>query len=130
MQLDIVAIVGMSGLGKTTLASKVYSDPLVLFHFHIHAWCYVSHGYSKRSLLVQILCCFDGGNSIQWDMLKHSLPDVCNGSRLLTSRIQNLSLQIKPDSKPHHLRWLSDKREFGIAAEEAICQRRLSSNIK
>ncbi|CDP08427.1 unnamed protein product [Coffea canephora] len=56
----------MPGLGKTTLASKVYSDLLVLFHFHIHAWCYVSHGYSKRSLLVKILCCFDGGNSIQY----------------------------------------------------------------
>nr|XP_027074638.1 putative late blight resistance protein homolog R1A-3 [Coffea arabica]XP_027074639.1 putative late blight resistance protein homolog R1A-3 [Coffea arabica] len=55
-QLDIVPIVGMPGLGKTTLAHKVYNAPSVRSHFHVHGWCRVSQTCSKHSLLVQLLC--------------------------------------------------------------------------
>ncbi|XP_071928051.1 putative late blight resistance protein homolog R1A-4 [Coffea arabica] len=54
-QLDVVSIVGMAGLGKTTLALKVYTDPSVIYHFHIRAWCSVSQAYQKRELLLEIL---------------------------------------------------------------------------
>ena len=62
-QLDVVAIVGMPGLGKTTLASKVYSDRSIKFHFHIRAWCTISQAYSKHNLLLQILCVIDSRSS-------------------------------------------------------------------
>ncbi|XP_027177906.1 putative late blight resistance protein homolog R1A-10 [Coffea eugenioides] len=54
--LDFVSIVGMAGLGKTTLANRVCNDPLILSHFHILARCTVSQVYSMHSLLVQLLC--------------------------------------------------------------------------
>ncbi|XP_027100548.1 putative late blight resistance protein homolog R1A-10 [Coffea eugenioides] len=54
-QLDVVSIVGMPGLGKTTLALKAYNDPSVTYQFHARAWCYVSHTYRRRELLLQIL---------------------------------------------------------------------------
>ncbi|CDP19488.1 unnamed protein product [Coffea canephora] len=54
--LDFVSIVGMAGLGKTTLANRVCNDPLILSHFHILARCIVSQVYSMHSLLVQLLC--------------------------------------------------------------------------
>ncbi|CAI9106717.1 OLC1v1005936C2 [Oldenlandia corymbosa var. corymbosa] len=53
--LDIVPIVGMAGLGKTTLAKKVYRDPSITFHFQAHLWCTVSQVWNRKSLLIAIL---------------------------------------------------------------------------
>ncbi|KAL3504582.1 hypothetical protein ACH5RR_034423 [Cinchona calisaya] len=53
-QLKIVSIVGMPGLGKTTLANSVYKHPLINLHFHARAWCCVSQVYEKDTLLFDI----------------------------------------------------------------------------
>ncbi|XP_027061054.1 putative late blight resistance protein homolog R1A-3 [Coffea arabica] len=56
-QLEIVPIVGMPGLGKTTLAKKVYGDAEIEGHFHLRLWCTVSHEYNQKRLLLELLCC-------------------------------------------------------------------------
>nr|XP_027076877.1 putative late blight resistance protein homolog R1A-3 [Coffea arabica] len=65
-QLDVVPIVGMPGLGKTTLANKIYSSPSVISHFYVCACCCVSQTYSKNNLLVQILCSIDSRSPNQY----------------------------------------------------------------
>ncbi|XP_016484144.2 late blight resistance protein R1-A-like isoform X1 [Nicotiana tabacum] len=52
---DVISIVGMPGLGKTTLAYRLYSDRLVVSHFDIRADCCVSQVYSRKNLLLAIL---------------------------------------------------------------------------
>ncbi|XP_028061854.1 putative disease resistance RPP13-like protein 3 [Camellia sinensis] len=54
-QLEFVSIVGMPGLGKTTLAKKLYNDPYITYHFHIRAWTYVSQVPRKTEMLLNIL---------------------------------------------------------------------------
>ncbi|KAJ9552092.1 LOW QUALITY PROTEIN: hypothetical protein OSB04_016137 [Centaurea solstitialis] len=54
-QLCVVSIVGMGGQGKTTLATKLFNDHFIQYHFHIRAWATVSQTYIKRDFLIQIL---------------------------------------------------------------------------
>ncbi|XP_076905798.1 putative disease resistance protein At1g50180 [Bidens hawaiensis] len=54
-KLDVVSIVGMGGIGKTTLATKVFGDRFIMHHFYVRVWVTVSQTYDKRAVLIQIL---------------------------------------------------------------------------
>ncbi|XP_058112035.1 disease resistance protein RPP8-like [Magnolia sinica] len=54
----VISITGMGGIGKTTLAKKVYNDIHVKKSFDFHAWVYVSQQYLVRELLLSIIKCF------------------------------------------------------------------------
>ncbi|RWR73939.1 disease resistance protein RPM1-like protein [Cinnamomum micranthum f. kanehirae] len=47
----VVAVVGMGGLGKTTLVTKVYDSPQVKNHFECYAWITVSQSYKVDDLM-------------------------------------------------------------------------------
>lgn len=51
----IVSIVGMGGLGKTTLAKKMYNDADVKKHFDCYAWVFISQQWVPREVLTEIL---------------------------------------------------------------------------
>ncbi|XP_070027830.1 putative late blight resistance protein homolog R1B-14 [Nicotiana sylvestris] len=53
--LDVVPIVGMPGLGKTTLARKVYNDDYIDDHFYKRIWVYVGQSYKLKNILLDIL---------------------------------------------------------------------------
>ncbi|XP_049387854.1 putative late blight resistance protein homolog R1B-17, partial [Solanum stenotomum] len=49
-ELEVVSIVGMGGIGKTTLATKLYSDPYIMSRFDIRAKATVSQEYCVRNV--------------------------------------------------------------------------------
>nr|XP_019069358.2 putative late blight resistance protein homolog R1A-3 isoform X2 [Solanum lycopersicum] len=53
-EIDVISIVGMPGLGKTTLAYRVYNDKSIVDHFNVCAWCTVDQERNEKKLLQKI----------------------------------------------------------------------------
>ncbi|XP_004305196.1 PREDICTED: putative disease resistance protein RGA3-like [Fragaria vesca subsp. vesca] len=53
--LSVLAVVGMGGLGKTTLAKSVYHDDIIEQHFQQKIWVCVSTPFEVKSILRGIL---------------------------------------------------------------------------
>ncbi|XP_073118594.1 putative late blight resistance protein homolog R1A-3 [Henckelia pumila] len=53
--LQIHSVVGMGGIGKTTLVRHVFKSPLIVHHFDLHAWVTISQQYSVHEILSGLL---------------------------------------------------------------------------
>ncbi|XP_031111199.1 putative late blight resistance protein homolog R1B-16 isoform X2 [Ipomoea triloba] len=112
-QQEIVSIQGMGGIGKTTLAKRVYEDPSVASRFDIRAWVVASQYHNKLQMLTDLLksmgCVGSGTQEDQlaqqlykklmhqryfvviddiwsvdaWNSVKACFPDNANDSRVL-----------------------------------------------
>ncbi|KAK9116239.1 hypothetical protein Sjap_015186 [Stephania japonica] len=52
---SVIAISGLGGLGKTTLAQLAYKDDVVQKHFDLSVWICVSENFDSTNLFTQIL---------------------------------------------------------------------------
>ncbi|XP_043694379.1 putative disease resistance RPP13-like protein 1 [Telopea speciosissima] len=84
-QVSVIAIVGLGGVGKTTLAQLVYNDPDVKEHFERRAWVCVSTDFNAVSLISAILESLNGRNPDlrNLDPLKCALRKEIRGKRVL-----------------------------------------------
>ncbi|KAA8535368.1 hypothetical protein F0562_030371 [Nyssa sinensis] len=91
-QLEVISIVGMAGLGKTTLAKKVYDDPLVAYYFYIRGWTCVSQVFQKRDLLLGILTSF-----VQQENEIYGMSDAELGDKLYRCLLDKRYLVVMDD---------------------------------
>ncbi|XP_020548572.1 putative late blight resistance protein homolog R1B-16 [Sesamum indicum] len=54
-QLDVISIIGMPGLGKTTLAEKIFTNSVIQYEFPRRIWVSVSQEFTRKDIFLTIL---------------------------------------------------------------------------
>ena len=82
-EVQVMPIVGMGGIGKTTLAQSIYNDKRVEENFQIRGWTCVSDQFHLETVTKQILESVSGGSSDSQNLqlLQMSLQKVLNGKK-------------------------------------------------
>uniref|UniRef100_A0A0D9XAE9 NB-ARC domain-containing protein n=1 Tax=Leersia perrieri TaxID=77586 RepID=A0A0D9XAE9_9ORYZ len=85
-KLQVLPVIGMGGLGKTTLAKMVYNDSLVKDHFQLKMWHCVSDDFEAVSLLKSIIGLATKNTCVLLgtiELLRHKLEEAIGRKRFL-----------------------------------------------
>ncbi|GAU31699.1 hypothetical protein TSUD_215000 [Trifolium subterraneum] len=84
--LSVYPIVGLGGVGKTTLTQLVYSDPRVsTTNFHTKIWVCVSEVFSVKRILCSIIESIDRQkcDALDLDVIQRKVQELLHGKRFL-----------------------------------------------
>ncbi|KAL8042456.1 hypothetical protein ABFX02_09G051900 [Erythranthe guttata] len=143
-QLQVIPIVGMAGIGKTTLATNAYHHPLIIEHFDIRAWVTLTQDSSTEKVssslvddMKNLVRRLDESNEVKvfkvlkgrkylivlddiwsrkaWDDIKRMFPDDNNGSRIiLTTRMEEVAAYPDPRCPIHKMELLDEDHSLTL----------------
>ncbi|KAK2640482.1 hypothetical protein Ddye_028277 [Dipteronia dyeriana] len=105
----VVSIYGMGGLGKTTLAGKLYHHLEVKRKFNCRAWVCVSQDYNTHDLLLRIISSFGFTTKTTKELKRMNEEGL---ERYLHGSLQGRSYLLVVDDIWKKEAWLSFKRAF------------------
>ncbi|KAK0602948.1 hypothetical protein LWI29_038445 [Acer saccharum] len=105
----VVSIYGMGGLGKTTLAGKLYHHLDVKGKFDCRAWVCVSQDYNTHDLLLRIISSFGFTTKTTKELKQMNEEGL---ERYLHESLQGRSYLLVADDIWKKEAWLSFKRAF------------------
>ena len=117
--ISVLPIVGMAGLGKTTLAKLVYNHELIRKHFEILVWVDVGKYFSVKGILKEILKSLDkdlsGSKSDEIDEIIYKCKEKLWAEKylLILDDVQNEDRE-KWDTLMSHLLWINLNIEINI----------------
>ncbi|KAJ9184858.1 hypothetical protein P3X46_004544 [Hevea brasiliensis] len=84
--VSIIPVVGIGGLGKTTLAKLVFNDQRVISHFEEKLWVCVSEVFEIEKVIIKILSSASPGKKymdLDVDQLQKALRQALDGRKYL-----------------------------------------------
>ncbi|GAU28059.1 hypothetical protein TSUD_265170 [Trifolium subterraneum] len=79
--VSVISIIGVGGLGKTTLAQFVYGDKQVQQHFELKKWVCVSDEFDVKGIAAKIID--SNTNNVEMDKVQLELRKKVEGKRYL-----------------------------------------------
>nr|GMD13586.1 putative late blight resistance protein homolog R1B-8 [Ipomoea batatas] len=87
MNLKVISIVGMIGVGKTTFVKMVFNDMELKYEFFTQIWVYVSQACDRRKIFIDILSIFtttiDGFPKMSDENLAERIKEYLEGGKYL-----------------------------------------------
>ncbi|KAL7616325.1 hypothetical protein Lser_V15G03601 [Lactuca serriola] len=126
--VSIVSIVGMGGIGKTTLAKVLYNEEKVKGHFEVSAWVCVSEEFNVFNISKAIFQVLTGTNKDfanlnllhVWELLQSPLLVGASGSRVIATIRSTKVASVMDLKEVYGLDVLSNEDALSLFAQQAL----------
>uniref|UniRef100_A0A2N9G008 Rx N-terminal domain-containing protein n=1 Tax=Fagus sylvatica TaxID=28930 RepID=A0A2N9G008_FAGSY len=124
--VSFISIVGIGGLGKTTLAQYVYNDVRVKTYFDLQMWVCVSDVFNVTEIAENII----ESATERWSNLKRLLMGGLKGSKVVITTRSNKVAEITNTISSIFLKGLSENQSWSLLKQMAFKKGQESINPK